>query len=69
MLTTTFKKLSATANLQEAISSGVCLLQHKGQDRKPKATCLLLNVTGLTDQSIEDLVKATTKVILIAKGE
>ena len=69
MLRTTFSKLSALRNLTEALLSGVCIVQHKGQDRKPKSVCLLINVTGLTPSAIEELGQASLNAVNAAKGE
>ena len=72
MITKTFSNLSSLANLNEAINSGACVLHHKGQDRKPKSTCILLNVTGLSEQSINELAGACVKSVKsarVAQGE
>ena len=70
MKTINFNEMKSGKGRQDAVKSGACLVKFKGSGgREVQDTCLLLNVTGLTDQSINDLVKATTKVILSAKGE
>ena len=67
MLTTTFSKLASVSHLNDAISSGACLVQHKGYDRKPKATCLMINVTDVPGYFIKDLAEACVKSVEAAR--
>ena len=69
MLTIPFQGLSNASQQQEAIESGACLVQKKGQDRQVKNECLLINVTGLTPGAIEELAAASLKAVSAAKGE
>ena len=69
MLTIPFQGLSSASQQQEAMESGACLVQKKGQDRQVKNECLLINVTGLTPSAIEDLAQASLNAVKAAKGE
>lgn len=70
MKTINFNEMRHGAGRMDAVKSGACLVEFKGSgSREVTDTCLLLNVTGLTEQSVLDLVSATTSVILNAKSE
>jgi len=69
MLNLLFSQLSNSENQHQAISSGACLIVKKNQARKSEVECLLINVTGLTPESINDIAQASVKAVSAAKGE
>ena len=59
MIKRLFSHLSCAEDQQAVIDAGAALIVKCGQDRKVKVECLLINVTGLTPESIEDIAQAS----------
>ena len=66
---TTFGKFIKKDVQDFAIDAGVCVVQRKSKSQAVEVECLLINVTGLTPESINDIAQASLKAVSAAKGE
>ena len=73
MRTFDFNEMKSGAGRVAAVNSGACLVEFTGSgSREVQDTCILLNVTGLSEQSINELAGACVKSVKsarVAQGE